>query len=204
MRAVWCGLILLAVSPPVGATSAEPLKPSQTAPNERNPNAKPEDEEPRERVTLTTSLVTPFFGAYELAANLRLTNHWGLLVNASTLVLDNSDWHTNTRTVGAGVTYCWSGTSLRGWYSNLVGEAMFSSWTHEPSGQNAPLVFGYTAIAITGYRFIWDLGPVVDVGLGAVALRFPSASVSDDGETFRSKALTKVYPAVKVSVGWAL
>jgi hypothetical protein len=195
--------MLLAVSAPVGATSAAPTPEHGAVASEPNPDAGPQDQEPRESVTLTTSLVTPFFGAYEVAANLRLTDHWGLLVNASTLVLDNDDWHTNTRTVGAGVTYSWSGTSLRGWYSNVVGEAMFSSWSHEPSGQKAPLVFGYTAIAITGYRFIWDLGPVVDVGLGAVALRFPSASISVDGETLRSKALTKVYPAVKVSVGWA-
>lgn len=177
-------------------------QPTTTEPESSDPDATgvPED---RERVSLTTSLITPIFGAYYLEANVRLADEWALLVNASSLVLDNADWTTTTGTVGAGVSYNWSGTALRGWYTVAVGEILFSSWEHEPSEQTASIVLGYSAIALMGYRFIWDAGPVVDVGAGFVGLHFPSAKVEVDGETIRSRPMTKYYPAVKAAVGWA-
>jgi hypothetical protein len=159
--------------------------------------------EPSERVSIGTSLITPIFGAYLLEANASITDHWALLINASSLVFDNADWRTTSRTLGIGGTYNWRGTGLRGWYTGVTGELMFSSWTHQPSGQRADMVLGYNAIVGSGYRFIWDAGPMLDLGVGAVVLHFPSAKVVVDGETVRSKAMTQVYPAVNVTVGWA-
>lgn len=166
-------------------------------------SAEPELAAPEEQVSLATSLVTPIFGAYLLEANVPFTEHWGLLVNTSYLVLDNAEWSTETGTVGAGITYNWKGRGLRGWYSEVVGEVMFSSWTHDPSDAKASIVLGYTGIVASGYRFIWDAGPLVDLGVGFVGLHFPSARASADGETWTSKPMTKFYPAVKVAVGWA-
>lgn len=205
---------LLLVALPAAAETAERASSAATpeVPTEAAVRTEPasdaellpaEMEAPRESLSLATSLVTPIFGAYYLEANIRLADHWGLLVNASSLVLDNAEWNTHTGTVGAGVTYNWKGRGLRGWYTEVVGEIMFSSWEHEPSGREAPIVLGYTGIVATGYRFIWDAGPMLDVGAGFVALHFPSAKVAIDGETVASRPMTKYYPAVKAAVGWA-
>lgn len=186
----------------VGVASAADAEPA-TNPEVASPTAKANEPADREHVSLGTSLVTPIFGAYLLEANVRLTEHWGLLVNTSYLVIDNADWSTKTGTLGAGVTYNWQGRGLRGWYSEVVGEIMFSSWTHDPTDAKSSIVLGYTGIFATGYRFIWDAGPVIDLGAGFVGLHFPSARASVDGATLESKPMTKYYPAVKAAVGWA-
>ena len=78
-----------------------------------------------------------------------------------------------------------------------------SSWRHEPSGEVAPLGLGYAGIALVGYQFVFDRGPVVDLGAGVVAFHLPSAHVDAGGGSVSSEALTSVYPAAKVNVGWA-
>jgi hypothetical protein len=80
---------------------------------------------------------------------------------------------------------------------------MFSSWRHGPSGEVAPIVLGYTGIATMGYELVCNRGPVLDLAAGVVALHFPSARVPLAGGSLSSEAFTKVYPAVKVNVGWA-
>lgn len=150
-------------------------------------------------VSLTTSLVTPFFGAYYLEGKLRAAPSVALVMNTSYLSLEHDDWKTRTGTVGFGADYYFRGTALRGWYVEGIGELAFSSWRHEPSAQVAPVVVGYTGIALFGYELICDAGPVLDVGAGVVALRFPSARV----DVATREALTRVYPAVKLDVGWA-
>jgi hypothetical protein len=80
---------------------------------------------------------------------------------------------------------------------------MVSSWRHAPSGGVAPIVLGSTGIAIVGYKFVWDRGPVIDVGAGLVALHFPSAHVDLAGGAVSSEPFTRLYPAVKLNVGWA-
>jgi len=150
-------------------------------------------------VSLATSLVTPFFGAYYLEGKLRAAPSFAFVMNTSYLSLQHGDWKTHTGTVGFGADYYFRGTALRGWHVEGIGELAFSSWRHEPSTQVAPVVLGYTGIALLGYELICDAGPVVDVGAGIVALRFPSARV----DAAARDPLTRVYPAVKVDVGWA-
>jgi hypothetical protein len=156
----------------------------------------------RQSVTVTTSLVTPFFGAYELEATILASNTFGLLFNTSYLSLSNGDWKTSTGTLGAGVNYYFLGSALRGWYVEAVGELMVSSWRHQPSREVAPIVLGYTGIAVLGYQLAWDCGFVLDVGAGLVALHFPSAQVELAGSAVASGALTRLYPAIKLNVGW--
>jgi len=154
-------------------------------------------------VAITTSLVTPFFNAYYLEGKFRASNHFALVVNASYLRLDNQDWKTKTGTVGAGVSYFFGGNALRRWYVEGIGEAWFSSWRYEPSGGLAPVKIGYAGLALAGYEFVFDAGPVLDLGAGLVVFHTPSAKVEFDGGTVTSKALTRAYPAAKLDVGWA-
>lgn len=170
------------------------------------PASAAEPEEPRaghESAIVTASLVTPFFGAYEAEATVRVSNAFAVVVNTSYLTLANDGWKTRTGTVGAGVNYYLRGNALRRWYLEAIGELMFSSWRHEASGKVAPLGLGYTGIAVGGYKFVWDRGPVLDVGAGVVVFHLPSAQVEVVGATASSAAFTRVYPAVKVNVGWA-
>jgi hypothetical protein len=157
----------------------------------------------REALTLQTDLITPFFGTYYLEANARVSNHLGVLFNASNLSLENGDWKTNTGTLGAGLSYYFQGEALRRWYVEAVGEANLSSWRHEPSGKVAPILVGYTGIAVAGYRFIWGCGLVLDLAAGVVVLHLPSARVATVDGFVSSEALTRVYPAAKLNVGWA-
>ena len=157
----------------------------------------------REAVTVTASLLTPFFGAYELEAKVRASNAFGVVLNASYLSLENDDWKTRTGTVGAGVNYFFQADALRRWYVEAIGELMFSSFRHEPSGHVAPVVLGYSGIAGVGYLFVCDRGPVFDLGAGVVALHFPSAHVASGAGSVTSQAFTKLYPGVKVNVGWS-
>jgi hypothetical protein len=157
----------------------------------------------REAVTVTTSLVTPFFNALYVEANVRASNKIGVLINASYLTLENNDWKTKTGTVGAGVTYHLQGDALRRWYVEADGELWFSSWRHEPSGEVSSVVLGLGAIAVVGYRVVWELGPVLDLGVGVVGVHLPSARVATSAGPISSDAFTRVYPAVKVNVGWA-
>ena len=154
-----------------------------------------------EVVTATASLVTPIFGAYEAEARVRASSAWSVLVNASFLTLDHEGWSTKTGTVGVGLSYFFQKRGLRGWYAEAIGELMLSSWRHESSHEVAPLVPGVTGIVGGGYQFVWEFGAVLDLGAGAVVLHFPSATTELGGES--SEALTKVYPGVKVNVGWA-
>jgi hypothetical protein len=157
----------------------------------------------RETVAIVTSVVTPFFGAYYLEGEVRASDSFGLLLNTSYLSLENDDWKVRAGTVGAGVDYYFAGDALRGWYAEAIGEVWFSSWRHEPSMQVAPIVVGYAAVAIVGYQFVCDLGPVLDIGAGATAFHVPGAHVPVAGAPVSSDSLTKIYPAAKVDLGWA-
>jgi hypothetical protein len=164
-----------------------------------------EAEEPRggtESATVTTSLTAPFFGAYEVEATLRASSTVGVLVNGSYLTLTNGDWRMKGGTVGAGINYYPWGSALRRWYVEAVGELMLASWRHEPSRAVAPVHLGYSGIALVGYQFVWDRGPVLDVGAGAVVLHLPGAQVDVADGAASSAAFTRVYPAVKINVGW--
>jgi len=154
-------------------------------------------------VTLATSLVTPFFSAYYLEGKVVASSSVAVVLNTSYLTLENDDWKDRAATIGAGVDYFFQGHAPRRWYVEAIGEVWFSSWRHEPSGGVAPLALGYAGIALVGYQFVFDRGPVVDLGAGVVAFHQPSARVEVDGASFSSEALTKLYPAAKVNVGWA-
>ena len=157
----------------------------------------------RKTVTLATSLVTPFFSAYYLEGKVAASRSVAVVLNTSYLTLENDDWKDRAGTIGAGVDYFFQGDALRRWYVEAIGEVWFSSWRHEPSGGVAPLGLGYAGIALVGYQFVFDRGPVVDLGAGVVAFHLPSARVEVDGDYFSSEALTKLYPAAKINVGWA-
>ena len=100
-------------------------------------------------------------------------------------------------------TTTFGGDALRGWYVEGIGELWCSSWRHEASGELAPVVVGYAGIVLAGYEFVFDAGPVIDLGAGVVAFHAPSARIELDGDALTSRALTRVYPAPKVDVGWA-
>jgi hypothetical protein len=178
-------VVLVLVLVPHQASASEPAEPRTT----------------RETVTLVTSLVTPFFGAYYLEGKIRASSSVALAVNASYLTLEHDAWKTKAGTVGAGVAYFFQGDALRRWYVEAIGEIWVASRRHEPSGGIAPLGVGYAAIALVGYQFVFEAGPVVDLGAGVVAFHLPSAHVEAAGAS--SEALTKIYPAAKVDVGWA-
>ncbi len=168
------------------------------------PAAEPDDSPPaRKSVTLQTDLITPFFGAYYLEANVRVSSHFGVLFNTSYLAFPNGDWKSRTGTFGVGLTYHFGGEALRGWYVEGVGEANLSSWRNEPSGQVAPLGVGWTGILVGGYRFVWNSGFVLDLAAGLVVLHLSSARVTTAEGVVASDALTRVYPAAKLGVGWA-
>jgi hypothetical protein len=154
-------------------------------------------------VTIQTDVITPFFGAYLLEANVRVSSHFSLLFNTSYLTLDNEEWESESGTLGLGASYYFQGDALRRWYIEAVGEVLLSSWRHEPSNAVAPIVLGVTGVAIAGYRFICSAGPVLDLGAGAVVLHSPSARAEGADGVVTSEAFTRFYPAAKLSVGWA-
>lgn len=157
----------------------------------------------RKVVTVTTNLLSPFFGAYYLDATLRASSRLGVLMNASYFSIDNGDWSTHSGTLGAGLSYYLQGDALRRWYLEANSEFMLSRWRHSPSGNSASLVPGFTVGSVIGYRFVWELGPVVDLAAGAVLMHFPSASVETESGPASFAAFTRLYPAIKLNVGWA-
>ena len=157
----------------------------------------------RETVTIATSLVTPFFGAYYLEGKVRASSSFAVILNTSYLTLENDDWKNRAGTIGAGAEYFFQGDALRRWYVEAIGEVWFASSRHEPSGKAASMGLGYAGIALVGYQFVFDRGPVVDLGAGVVAFHLPSARVDVMGSSVSSGPLTSVYPAAKVNVGWA-
>ncbi|HKQ70402.1 MAG TPA: hypothetical protein VJT73_13730 [Polyangiaceae bacterium] len=162
--------------------------------------AKPAD---HRTVTFTTNLLSPFFAAYYLDANLRASNRLGVLLNASYFSIDNEGWKTNTGTVGAGLSFYCQGDALRRWYVEASTEFMLSRWRHDASGKTAPLMPGFTVGSVVGYRWVSEFGPVFDLAAGAVLLHFPSARVDTDAGPISSNAFTRLYPAIKVNLGWA-
>lgn len=169
----------------------------------RPAHSAPDAERPVKTVTFTTNLLSPFFGAYYVDATLRASRAFGILLDASYFAIDNGAFRTHTGTVGAGFSYYFQGDALRRWYVEANTELMLSHWRHEPSGNTASLVPGFTFGSVAGHRFIWDSGAVLDFAAGAVMMHFPSARVETDAGPVSSKALTRVYPAIKVNVGWA-
>jgi hypothetical protein len=159
--------------------------------------------EERETVALTTSAVTPIFGAYLLEGEIRASSSFAVLLGASYLAIEQDDWKVRAGTLNAGLTYYFGNDALRGWYVEGAGEAWLASWRHQPSREVAPVVVGYAAVAIFGYQFVCDLGPVLDLGVGATAFHVPRAHVRVAGAPLSSGAVTQVYPALKVSLGWA-
>jgi len=172
------------------------LRPTVCHAVERDPS-RPEPE----RFTIATSLVTPFFGAYYLEGKVNAASAFGVLLNTSYLSLDEHDWKVRSGTAGIGLDYYFQGRALRRWYAEAVAEVWFCSWRHESPAAVAPVVLGYAGVALVGYQFVFDAGPVLDVGAGAVAFHVPSAQVG--GSLAPPEAITKLYPAAKVNVGWA-
>jgi hypothetical protein len=167
-------------------------------------NAEPEQPSPeRKTVAIVTSAVTPIFGAYYLEGEMRASSSFAVLVNTSYLSLETDDWKMRAGTVGAGVDYFFGGDALRGWYAEAIGEVWFSSWRHEPSRNVAPVGLGYAAVAIVGYQFLCNYGPVLDLGAGATAFYVPRGRLSVAGTPHSSSPITRVYPAAKVDLGWA-
>jgi hypothetical protein len=156
-----------------------------------------------EKVSIATSLVTPFFDTYYLEGKIRASDSLAVVVNTSYLTLRTDDWKTRAGTVGAGVDYYFRGSALRGWYLEVIGEAWLASKRHQPSGEVAPLGVGYAGIALAGYQFIFARGPIVDLGAGVVAFHLPSAGVELGGGPISSGTLTRIYPAAKINVGWS-
>lgn len=154
-------------------------------------------------VTVTTSLITPFFDAYYLEGKIRAPKNFAAVINASYLSIAKGDWTTRSGTVGAGVDYFFGGDTLRRWYVEAIGEVWFASPRHDPSGETAPLGIGYAALALVGYQFVFDVGLVVDLGVGGVAFHLPGASVQTAAGSASSQSTTTVYPAGKLNVGWA-
>ena len=58
-------------------------------------------------------------------------------------------------------------------------------------------------MVLAGYRFVHELGPVLDLGVGAVGFRTPGGLVNTSTGDVSTEPKTTFYPALKVSVGWA-
>jgi len=157
----------------------------------------------QDTATVATSLITPFFSAYYLEGKLRASRSVALVLNASYLTLENDGWKARSGTFGVGGDYFFQGDALRRWYVEVIGEAWVSSQRHEGSGAVAPVGLAYAGVALVGYQFVFDRGPVIDVGAGFVAFHLPSAHVDTAGGSFSSQALARLYPAAKINVGWA-
>jgi hypothetical protein len=155
------------------------------------------------KASIATSLITPFFGAYYLEGKVRASRSWALVLNTSYLTMDNGAWKVRAGTVGAGVEYFFQGDALRRWYVEAIGELWLTSSRHAPSGETAPFGVGTAGIALVGYQLVFDRGPVIDLGVGVVAFHVPGARVELAGGPASSEALTAVYPAAKIIVGWA-
>ena len=158
---------------------------------------------PGRTVSVSTSLITPFFGAYYLEGKFRASRSFAVVLNTSYLTLKNHDWKNRAGTVGVGAEYFFQGDALHGWYVEAIGEVWLTSWRHEPSGQVEPLGLGTAGIALGGYQFVFDRGPVIDLGAGVVAFHLPGAHVDAAGGPVSSAPFTRVYPAAKINVGWA-
>jgi hypothetical protein len=164
--------------------------------------AKPSSQ--RETVIFTTNLLSPFFGAYTLDASVRASNHWAVFVNSSYFSLENGDWKTHSGSIGAGVQYYFQGEAMRRWYAEGFTELLLSRWRHEPSGSTASSVVpGVSLGSVLGYRWLWEPGLVLDLAGGAVLMHFPSAHADTDAGAIASEAFWRLYPAVKLNLGWA-
>ena len=195
---IWLSALWLVTEP----AAAEPAaaEPAATEPAATEPVKGPAV---RKVVAFSVNLLSPFFGAYYADASLRASNRLGVLLNTSYFSIDNGDWRTHSGTLGAGLSYYFQGDALRAWYAEASSEFMLSRWRHFPSGNSAALVPGFTVGAVVGYRFVWQLGPVVDLAAGAVVMHFPSASVETESGPASLAAFTRLYPAIKLNVGWA-
>lgn len=164
--------------------------------------ASPEQPRAKTNGVVTTSVITPLFGAYYLESHIRIANRLGLVLNTSRLILSDDEWTTTANTAGAGLSYYFRDDAVRGWYVEAIGELWLNSREHDPSGR-AARVFGGGVLAEVGYRFVHALGPVLDLALGAVAVRVPGADVQTATGAASTGAQTLVLPTVKVNVGWA-
>lgn len=177
------------------------LAPAEAAPAHAAPAR---EQSPRESVTITTNVIAPLFGVYYLEGNVRLSSRFGLVLNANHFPLDSGRLRTRANALGAGLSYYFEGNALRGWYVEAIGEAVFATWrARSDSSETSPVVVGSSFSAVGGYRFICDLGPVLDVGLGVARIHIPSAAVQVDGQRAASGSVTRFYPAVTLDIGWA-
>jgi hypothetical protein len=56
-----------------------------------------------------------------------------------------------------------------------------------------------------GFRtlFVWEPGPVLDLGLGLAMIHVPSGTAEAEAEPTASGAVTGFHPAPKINIGWA-
>jgi hypothetical protein len=186
----------LALMPPKAATA----QPAAAEPPSSQPAKRPAD---LKTAVITTNLLSPWFGAYTLDASFRVANHWAVFVNSSYFSLENADWKARSGSLGAGLQYYFQGSALRRWYVEGFSELLLSSWRFEPSGNTADLVPGVSWGSVFGYRWVWQPGLVFDLAAGALWMHFPSAHVETDAGGVSSAAFTRLYPAVKLNLGWA-
>jgi hypothetical protein len=67
----------------------------------------------------------------------------------------------------------------------------------------SPIVIGSSSSALAGYRFVWEAGPALDLGLGLARIHIPSGTAEAESEPTASGAVTGFYPAPKINIGWA-
>jgi len=164
----------------------------------------PREQAPREVITVTTNVVAPFFDVFPIEANLRLTNHFVLVLNGSHFSLSTGDWSSRINAAGLGVSYHFQASAPRRWYVEAIAELLLASWRNgEDPSDPAPLVMGSSLSALGGYRFIWETGPVLDLGLGIARVHVPSATAETESGPASSGQVTRYYPAPKVNLGWA-
>lgn len=159
---------------------------------------------PKKSLTLTTNVIAPFFGVYYVEANVVLSNRFSLLANTSYFPLHSKAWRARAAALGVGLNYNFQGTAPRGWHVEAIAEAIFASWNHETSpDETSPIVVGSSFSALGGYRFVWDAGPVLDLGLGLALIHIPSGTAEVDGEPASSGSVRRFYPGPKLNIGWA-
>jgi len=162
------------------------------------------EQSPKKSLTLTTNVIAPFFGVYYVEANVVLSKRFSLLANTSYFPLHSGAWRARAVAAGMGLNYNFQDTAPRGWHVEAIAEAIFASWNHEANpDETSPIVVGSSFSALGGYRFVWDAGPVLDLGLGLALVHIPSGTAEVAGEPAASGSVTRLYPGPKLNVGWA-
>src|SRR5687768_11775506 len=74
----------------------------------------------RESLTVTTNVLSPFFGVFYAEANVPLSGRFSLITNVNHFPLHAGAWRARTTAAGLGVNYNFEGSAPRGWHVEAI------------------------------------------------------------------------------------